>query len=110
MQHDIAGGSAFEPFVRNGGAGDVAAQVFEFAALMGAEPHRGMQSEAVLVGAAWWCGIRLSAWNGSQGEHFLPRPRPKRNAVSTRGCLQGCERVIGSVLKLVNLTMAPQSC
>ena len=51
LQHDLAGAVALEPFVGNGRAGDIAAQVFEFLALIGAATHRGMQAEAVRVGA-----------------------------------------------------------
>ena len=36
LEHDLAGAVALEPFVGNGGAGDVAAQAFELLALIGA--------------------------------------------------------------------------
>jgi hypothetical protein len=36
LQHELAGAIALEPFVGNGRAGDIAAQPFEFFALMGA--------------------------------------------------------------------------
>ncbi len=36
LQHDLAGAIALEPPVGKGGAGDVAAQAFEFLALIGA--------------------------------------------------------------------------
>jgi hypothetical protein len=61
LQHDIAGVIAFESFVGNGGAGDIAAQAFEFLTLIGATAHRCMQAEAVRVDTAWLRGIRLSA-------------------------------------------------
>ena len=39
LQHDLAGGVAFEPLVGDRWAGDVAAQVFELLALIGATAH-----------------------------------------------------------------------
>ena len=61
LQHDIAGVIGFESFVGNGGAGDIAAQAFEFLTLIGVTAHRCMQAEAVRVDTAWLRGIRLSA-------------------------------------------------
>jgi hypothetical protein len=43
LQHDVAGAVAFEPFIGDGGAGDRAAQVFEFLPLMGGAAHFGGQ-------------------------------------------------------------------
>ena len=51
LQHDIAGAIALEPFVADRRAGDVAAQAFEFLALMRTTAHPGMQAEAVRMGA-----------------------------------------------------------
>ena len=42
LQHDLACSIAFEPFVGNGRAGDIAAQTFELLALMGATTHCGV--------------------------------------------------------------------
>ena len=46
LQHGIAGPIAFEPIVGNGGAGNIAAQVFEFVALVGSAPRQ-------TTGARW---------------------------------------------------------
>ena len=51
MQHDRAGVIGLKPFVGNGGTGDIAAQPFEFLALVGATAHARVQAEAVEVGA-----------------------------------------------------------
>jgi hypothetical protein len=40
-----------QPFARNRGAGDVAAQPFEFVVLVLPAAHPGMQAEAVRIGA-----------------------------------------------------------
>ena len=42
LQHDIPRSIALHPFVSDRGARDVAAQPFEFLALMGATAHRGI--------------------------------------------------------------------
>ena len=52
LQHDIAGAIECQSFVGNGGAGDVAAQVFELLALIGGAAHLGMQAEALRVDTA----------------------------------------------------------
>ena len=39
LEHDLACAIALEPFVGNGRAGDIAAQAFEFLALMSATVH-----------------------------------------------------------------------
>ena len=41
LQHAWAGAIALEPLVGNGGTRDIAAQAFEFRALIGATAHRG---------------------------------------------------------------------
>jgi len=85
--------SAVERCHRNGGAGDVAAQVFQLLALMGGAAHLGMEAEALRVDAADGGQWRLCR-EGLQAQHFLARPRPERNAVGA-GCRpQGPEREI----------------
>ncbi len=61
LQHDLAGAVTLEPFVGNRRAGDIAAQVFEFFALMGATAYCRMQTKAVRVDAApaWTACLRL---------------------------------------------------
>ena len=78
-----------------GRAGDIAAQAFEFLALMRATAYPGMQAEAVRISAQ---GHRISfvpARYGSQAQHLLSRARPQRDAIGAGGGLQGRERVIG---------------
>jgi hypothetical protein len=89
LQHDIAGAGADEPFVDLGGAGDRAAQGFEFLALMGRAAHFGMQAKALLVDTAVWRGQRLLAGDGLQAQYFLARPGPERNAVGASPPLAG---------------------
>ncbi len=61
LQHDLADAIALEPFIGNRGAGDVAAQAFEFLALMGATTYCRMQAKAVRVGAPCLRGLCGSA-------------------------------------------------
>ena len=88
-QYDITGAIATEPAVGNCRAGDVAAQLFEFVALISAATHRSVQAEAVGIGAQGWCSGLASAGDGLQAQHLLPRAWPHRNAVGARGRLQG---------------------
>ena len=76
-----------------GGAGDVAAQVFQLLALIGGAAHLGMEAEALRVDAARGGQWRLCR-EGLQAQHFLARPRPEGNAVGA-GCRpRGPEREI----------------
>ena len=50
LQHDIPRSIALHPFVGHRGARDVAAQAFEYLALMGATAHRGAQAAS---GSRW---------------------------------------------------------
>jgi hypothetical protein len=95
LQHDITSASALEPFVGDRRAGDVAAQAFEVLALMRATAHRGMQAEAVRIGAQGVRGFLVPAAHRSQAEHLVSGARPKGDAIGARGRLQGRERVIG---------------
>ena len=58
LQHRLASTVALEPFVGNGRAGDIAAQLFECLALIGAATHRRVQAKAVRVGAQGFTGWR----------------------------------------------------
>ncbi len=49
LQHDVACAIAFEPFIGNGGAGDVAAQLFKFVALIHGAAHLGVEAETLLA-------------------------------------------------------------
>ena len=64
-QHDIAGANTLEPFVGKGGTGDIAAQPFEFLALIGAAAHCGVKAEAVRIGAPAPAAIQ-TALSGDQ--------------------------------------------
>ena len=96
-EHHLAGPVECKPFVGDGGAGDVAAQVFELLALMGGAAHLGMEAKALLVDTAHGGRWRLSCRDGLQAQHLLARPGPERNAVGAGRRLQGPERGSGSV-------------
>ena len=61
LQHDIACAIALEPFVGDRGAGDIAAQAFEFLALMPAAAHPGVQAEAVRIDSQARRGLLVPA-------------------------------------------------
>ena len=88
LQHDIAGAITLEPFVGDRRAGDIAAQVLQFLALIGALAHRSMEAKAVRVGTQLRGGWPVCARHALQTQHFLPRPWPERDAVGARGRLQ----------------------
>ena len=82
LQHDLAGAITLEPFVGNGGARDIAAQAFEFLALTGATALlEACRRQAVRIGAQCWRGGFAPTGDGLQAQHFLPRPRPKGDAI-----------------------------
>ena len=95
LQYDLACAIALKPFVGNCRAGDLAAEAFELRALMSATPYCRMQTEAVRVDAARLPRLGRAAGDGLQAQHFLPRPRPQRDAIRAGGRLQGHERAIG---------------
>ena len=68
LQHDIPRSIALHPFVGDRGARDVAAQPFEFLALMGATAHPGMQAKAVRFGAQGRRGFLVPAGHGAQAQ------------------------------------------
>ncbi|MCZ6449859.1 MAG: hypothetical protein O6918_03185 [Deltaproteobacteria bacterium] len=57
LEDDIAGRGAAHPFVAEGGARDIATQVFECVALMGGAAHVGMQAikPCALTQRGWAC-------------------------------------------------------
>ena len=47
LQYDIAGAVEFEPFVGDGGAYNVAAQLLEFVTLIHGAAHRGVEAKPI---------------------------------------------------------------
>ena len=88
LQYDIAGAVEFEPFIGDGGAGDIAAQLFEFVALTSGAAHRGVEAEPLLVGAAYLRILPIKAGNRLHRQHFLTRAGTECNAVGAGGRLQ----------------------
>ncbi len=52
LKHDLASRGAAQPFVAEGGTGDVATETFEGGPLMGAAGHLGMQAKALATDTA----------------------------------------------------------
>jgi hypothetical protein len=75
--------------------------MFQLVALMGAAAHLGMQAKALLVDTAHKGQWRLSCRDGLQAQHFLPRPRPRRNVEPAFSETRAEEtRTIGGLLTL----------
>ncbi len=89
LQHDIAGAVECQPFIGDGGAGDVAAQTLKLLALIGGAAYLGMETEAVLVDTALWRGLHRLGRDGLEAQHFLARPGPQRDAIGAGRRLQG---------------------
>ena len=60
------------PLVRQRGAGDAAAQLFQPLAVVGLDPHGGVQAEPVDVGAQRLARPVLARHRSTQGQHLLP--------------------------------------
>jgi hypothetical protein len=71
LQHDIAGVVEFESFIGNRGAGDVAAQLLEFLALIHGTTYLGMEAESLYVGAPLQGWLGIPAGEGLQCQHVL---------------------------------------
>ena len=64
LQYDITGTIEFEPFIGDGGAGDIAAQLFELVALTSGAAHRSMEA----VNPCWLaqhCGVGYASKRGT---------------------------------------------
>jgi hypothetical protein len=70
LQHDLAGAITFEPFVGDGRAGDIAAELLQFFTLIGAPAHRRMQAKAVRVDVQLWGGRPGLARQALQAQCF----------------------------------------
>ena len=90
LQYDITGAVEFEPFIGDGGAGDVAALLLEFVALIHGAAHLGVEAEPLLVGAAFLGRLRIKAGDGLQAQHLLTRAWTECNAVGAGRQLQRC--------------------
>jgi hypothetical protein len=71
LQHDLAGAVTPEAFISDCRARDVAAQVFEFFALISAAAHGCVQAEAVRVGAQSGRGWLVRTGQAAEAQHFL---------------------------------------
>ena len=92
LQLDLPGGIDLHPFVGKRRAGDVAAQLLQPLAVMGFDPHRGVQAESVDVGAQRLAGRVLARHRASQGQHLLPGARPEGDSVGDGRGLQRPQR------------------
>ena len=66
LQHDLAGAVEFEPFMGDGRACDIAAQLLEFVALIHGATHLGVEAEPLRIGTALLGRGRIKAGDGSQ--------------------------------------------
>ncbi len=88
LQHNITGAVEFEPFIGDGRAGDIAAQLLELVTLTSGAAHRGVKAETLLVDTQLWRILRLKAGDGLQAQHLLTRTGSECNAIGTGSRLQ----------------------
>ena len=88
LQYNVTGAVEFEPFIGDGGACNIAAQLLEFVTLIHGAAHRGVEAEPLLVDTVLWRILRLKAGHGLQAQHLLTRTGSECNTVGTGGRLQ----------------------
>src|SRR5882724_4026855 len=82
LQHDVARAVTLEPFVGDCRAGDIAAQVLQLLALIGAPTHRRVEAKAVRVdtqlsgGRPGYARQALQAQTGSSCTIFFASTKP----------------------------------
>ncbi len=87
-QHDIAGAVEFEPFIGDGGAGDIAAKLLKFFALIHRAAYLRMEAEPLFTDTAFLGVLHINAGHRLQAQHFLARPGPEGDAIGAGGRLQ----------------------
>jgi hypothetical protein len=92
LQLHLPGGVELHPLVRQCRPGDGAAQLFQPLAVMGLDSHRGVQAEAVDVGAQGLARRSLARHCTSQGQHLLPGAGPEGDAIRHSRRLQRSQR------------------
>ena len=87
LQYNVTGAVEFEPFIGDGGAGDIAAQLLGLTTLIHGAAHRGVEAKALLVGTVWG-RLRLKARDGLQTQNLLARAGSECNTVGAGRRLQ----------------------
>ena len=87
-QHNIAGAVEFEPFIGDGGSGDVVALLFKFVALIHGAAHLGVEAESLFTDTAFLGVLHVNAGDRFQAQYFLARPGFESDAVGVSGRLQ----------------------
>ncbi len=98
LKDDVAGRGTAQAFVAQGGARDVAAQLFEFLPLVGAARGLRMQTEPLRTHTPpglWHFWARQAQRRVFPGQHFLASSWPEGNAVGAGGGVQWCQGRIG---------------
>ena len=88
LQFHLPGCVEPNPLVGQRRPGDVAAQLFQPLAVMGFDPHRGVQAEAIDVGTQGRARCGLARCRAPQGQHLLPGARAEGNLVADGRRLQ----------------------
>ena len=78
----LPGAVELYPLVGQSRPGDVAAQLLQALAVVCVDPHRGVQAEAVDVGAQGLARRGLARHCASQGEHLMPCTGAEGDSVS----------------------------
>jgi hypothetical protein len=92
LQLHLPGGVALHPLVRQRRPSDVAAQLLEPLAVVCLHTHRGVQADAVDVGAQGLPRCGLARHRAPESQHLVASARTKGDAVRHRRCLQRPQR------------------
>jgi len=88
LEHHLPGGVGLHALLGQSGARDVAAQLLQRMAIIGAAAHGGVQAETLAVGAQRLLKVRVPGHSTLHRQHLLPRARAEGDAVGTRGGMQ----------------------
>ena len=81
LKHPLPGSVALHAFVGKRWARDVAAQLLQRLAVVGAAAHRSVQAETLHVGTQLWSERGITGHGALHREHLLPGTRAEGNAV-----------------------------
>jgi hypothetical protein len=70
-QHDIAGTIEFEPFIGDGGTGDVAVKLLQFFVLIHGAAHLGVEAESLFADTTLFRVLGIEARDRLQAQHLL---------------------------------------
>jgi len=88
LENDLSGGVGLHALLGQGRTRDVAAQLLQRLAVVGAAAHGGVEAEDLDVGAQSLLEVPVPGHGTLHRQHLLAGARAKGDAVSARRCLQ----------------------